>query len=313
MGEHRTAWHLLAATFIDERRPQTVSLETEVPLSKRPQRVDMIVLRKKDGPVDDSKAFHRLWRLMGRVALVEYKSRSRPPRSGVFHQLFGYAHQYARSHQPEHPADALSLFLLVATLTRTVEEDAARVGLKLGPADGAYIPVLGGFFPTWVVVLNTLATEEDNPLIGELGSRTVGQGDRESLQWLAHFFMKNEKHAQNLEDFDEVKARFMRSPLFFEMTRQSFLDGEAQGRREGEAQGRREGEAKGRREGEAQGRREGERDMLLRLLVRRFGEVPDDVQTRIEAAQSDALLRWSDRVLDATTLDSVFTENGEIS
>ena len=101
------------------------------------------------------------------------------------------------------------------------------------------------------MVLNTLATEEDNPLIGELGSRTVGQGDRESLQWLAHFFMKNEKHAQNLEDFDEVKARFMRSPLFFEMTRQSFLDGEAQGRREGEAQGRREGEAQGRREGEA--------------------------------------------------------------
>ena len=94
MGKKRTAWHLLAATFLDERRPSRVQIEPEVLLSKQPQRTDFLLLRKEEGPVDDATAFVRLWELMGPLALVEYKSRSRPPRPGVFHQLFGYGHQY---------------------------------------------------------------------------------------------------------------------------------------------------------------------------------------------------------------------------
>ena len=54
MGRQRTAWHLLAATFIDERRPRAIELETEVQLSKGPQQADMLLLRRGDGPVDDA-------------------------------------------------------------------------------------------------------------------------------------------------------------------------------------------------------------------------------------------------------------------
>ena len=227
---------------------------------------------------------------MGPVALVEYKSRGRPPRSGVFHQLLGYAHQYAGGKRPERPAKELSLFLLVPTITPTVIRDAELVGIQLGPSNGAYVPVIGTFFPTWVVALNELADEEGEPLIGELGSRTVEEEDRDSLRWLAHFYMANEDRAQNLEDFEELKARFMKSPSFLEMTKQRFLEG--------------------RLEGEAKGRLDGEAALLLRLLQRRFGEIPESVEQRVLAAGGDRLQRWADRILDAHSLEDVFSEDG---
>ena len=198
MGRYRTVWHLLAAALIDERRPRCVQLETDVNLTVEPQRADLLLIRKGDGSVDDATAFFRLWELMGPVALVEYKSRSRPARSGVWSQLLGYAHLYARSRREEiGAARNLSLFLMVHEITPTLRKDAAWLGLELGPSDGAYTPVRGDtLFPTWIVTLNALADEEGEPLIGELGSRTVGEEDRASLRWLAHFYMANEESSQ---------------------------------------------------------------------------------------------------------------------
>nr|MBP8284481.1 hypothetical protein [Chromatiaceae bacterium] len=44
---------------------------------------------------------------------------------------------------------------------------------------------------------------------------------------------------------------------------------------------------------------------LLRL---RFGDLPTAVQQRIEAADADTLLRWSERVLIAQTLDDALDQ-----
>ena len=210
MGKHRTPWHLLAATFIDERRPACVRLEMEVPLSMQPQRADLLLIRKDDRPVDDARAFFHLWRLMGPVALAEYKSRSRPPQPGVFHQLFGYGHQYAALRRPP----KLSLFLMVPEITPTLKTDAAALHLELGPCEGAYTPVKGALFPTWIVTLNALADEEGEPLIGQLGSRTLDEEDRASWHWLAHFMMQNQDRVEKLEGYAEFEAEFRRSKLF---------------------------------------------------------------------------------------------------
>jgi predicted transposase YdaD len=66
--------------------------------------------------------------------------------------------------------------------------------------------------------------------------------------------------------------------------------------------------AEGRREGEAEGRRQGEAEVLLRQLRIRFGPLPEDVMARLNAADAETLLRWSERVLSAATLDAVFAE-----
>jgi Domain of unknown function (DUF4351) len=58
----------------------------------------------------------------------------------------------------------------------------------------------------------------------------------------------------------------------------------------------------------AEERRQGEVEVLLRQLRSRFGPLPEDVIARLNAADAETLLRWSERVLSASTLDAVFAE-----
>jgi hypothetical protein len=55
----------------------------------------------------------------------------------------------------------------------------------------------------------------------------------------------------------------------------------------------------GRQEGRQEGEQRGEARILLRLLRLKFGEIPEDVRRRIEAADADTLLAWSERILSA--------------
>ena len=51
---------------------------------------------------------------------------------------------------------------------------------------------------------------------------------------------------------------------------------------------------------------QGEATMLLRLLEKRFGAIPKALQNRIQQADSDTLLQWSERVLNSHSLEDVF-------
>jgi hypothetical protein len=66
-----------------------------------------------------------------------------------------------------------------------------------------------------------------------------------------------------------------------------------------------EGRQEGRQEGEQMGRRAGEAALLLRLLERRFGPLPDWAKDRIAGADTVTLEEWGLRVLDAGSLDAV--------
>jgi len=80
---------------------------------------------------------------------------------------------------------------------------------------------------------------------------------------------------------------------------------EAKGRAEGEVHG----VIRGRTEGEALGVIRGRKQDLTRLLERRFGPLPQAAKDRIAEAGFDQLDGWLDRVLDAKSLDAVFTKN----
>jgi predicted transposase YdaD len=64
-------------------------------------------------------------------------------------------------------------------------------------------------------------------------------------------------------------------------------------------------ERKGFQRGEAKGKATGEANMLVRLLTRRFGPLPQWAETRVRRAQSAQLEAWSDLVLDAPNLTEV--------
>ncbi len=68
-----------------------------------------------------------------------------------------------------------------------------------------------------------------------------------------------------------------------------------------------EGRQEGIEEGIEKGRVEGEATLLLRLLERRFGPLPAAMRQRIAAANAETLLVWGERVLDAKSLDEIFS------
>ncbi|MCI5150045.1 MAG: DUF4351 domain-containing protein [Candidatus Electrothrix sp. MAN1_4] len=61
-------------------------------------------------------------------------------------------------------------------------------------------------------------------------------------------------------------------------------------------------------QGHQEGRQEGELRLLLRILRRRFGELPSWTEERLRQASSAMLETWSERILTASTLEEVFSE-----
>ena len=48
----------------------------------------------------------------------------------------------------------------------------------------------------------------------------------------------------------------------------------------------------------AQGEAKGEANILMRLLSRRFGKLPDHIKDKISNASSDKIELWADRLID---------------
>ncbi|WP_413898788.1 hypothetical protein [Rhodoferax sp.] len=64
--------------------------------------------------------------------------------------------------------------------------------------------------------------------------------------------------------------------------------------------------AQGMQQGVQEGRRAEALAMLERVLVRRFGEIPESVKLRTQGASADIIETWFDRALDASSLAAVF-------
>lgn len=108
--------------------------------------------------------------------------------------------------------------------------------------------------------------------------------------------------AQLMQEINELE-RTHQMPYISSFERRGLETGLAQGLEKGLAKGL----AKGRQEGLREGRQEGWQEMLRYLLEGRFGKLPEELEARLAAASQRDLKTWSRRVLDAPTLDSVFT------
>jgi hypothetical protein len=76
--------------------------------------------------------------------------------------------------------------------------------------------------------------------------------------------------------------------------------------KEWKEEGLQEGIQQGVQQGMQQGMQLGEAAILMRLLMRRFGPLPEGVQTQLKQAPTEQLERWAERVLEATRLEDVF-------
>ena len=144
------------------------------------------------------------------------------------------------------------------------------------------------------------------------GLMTLEQDPERQLKYLDFIdiyagLTENEQAAYR-ERYPEEEAQMKSfSERFWEKGRQ---EGRQEGLEQGIEKGLEKGLEKGRQEGLEQGIEKGlargESLVLRRLLTLRFGEIPEAVQQRIDAADAETLLLWSERVLTASTLDDIF-------
>ncbi|WP_437292655.1 DUF4351 domain-containing protein [Sorangium sp. So ce426] len=126
---------------------------------------------------------------------------------------------------------------------------------------------------------------------------------------LVHFQLGLDEQATSEEDdvSAEIRAWFedYQQKLRNEGRDEGLKEGRDEGLKEGRDEGLKEGRDEGLKEGRDEGLKEGGRNLLLRQLRARFGELPAAVVARIDAADLAELERWGERVLGARTLDEV--------
>jgi hypothetical protein len=64
---------------------------------------------------------------------------------------------------------------------------------------------------------------------------------------------------------------------------------------------------RGLEQGRVEGRGEGMRELLKRQLIKRFESVPVSIAARIDQATEADVERWGERLLDAGSIDAVFS------
>jgi hypothetical protein len=161
---------------------------------------------------------------------------------------------------------------------------------SLAPAD---VPV---FFERWQQLLVAVDRTEGTPLAPPLGSDAT-----DALGFYA-LAVTDVDPAALAATFTHILQR--PEDTIMSTLERTYQKGRNDGHREGHRDGHRDGHREGHREGQARGKAE----TLLRLLRRRFAAVPESVAARLAAASGPELDRWTDRVLDAATLDDLFAE-----
>lgn len=86
---------------------------------------------------------------------------------------------------------------------------------------------------------------------------------------------------------------------------QGLVLGLEKGRKEGLEEGREEGREKGRQEGREEGRGLGQKQLVLRLLDRRFGPLPQAARDAVEQASIERIAELAEQLLTAQSLEEL--------
>jgi hypothetical protein len=161
--------------------------------------------------------------------------------------------------------------------------------------------------PFHVVVVSQLPVEQGTLMLRLMGARGVLRAalaelarlpprawERAAASEAVRVLCSHAAEAVAWADSDE-KAIIMSATHIYEQIKD-----------EGRKEGRKEGRQQGRQQGRKEGRKEGREQLLVRLLTRRFGSLPDSLLARIHGADSDQLDRWGEALVDAASLEEIF-------
>jgi len=205
-------WHLAFVNLIQRRAPPNFEVQSEVRLTIKPQRADILLLRRIGVERQDHKALvlRRLWPWVGRVAVLEYKSPVDSAfRPGDLLRLVGYGVLYHTAHLDELPERAdLTLVLVVASVTPTVLQEIERMEWTLTPLDGGYARIDGLMYTTHVVVIDEVTEAERDEYLRLFSHKPAlpGEATRWLRQWMRETKMK-QPDIEELPGFEELFAK----------------------------------------------------------------------------------------------------------
>ncbi len=216
MSAERTLWHLLFRRLLLERAPSGFVIQDEFPLSKEPQRIDFLVLRKtsEDEQSRPARVMSSLWSRLQDITVMEFKSCRRPFRRTDNMRLLGYAAQYIASAKPPLPDyRRLGTVLLVPERTDALYGELGEMRQHLQPLEPGYFKVLGETqFKGLVVDLSEVARAERDALLKFFAEDTMDNEDAE--RWLFEQAVLDGEGRMALEkapDFKELVERLMAS------------------------------------------------------------------------------------------------------
>jgi predicted transposase/invertase (TIGR01784 family) len=232
------------------------------------------------------------------------------PDSDFYDRFFSEITLYLRLHKPAHPW--LALVIYPSRGTEKAASTAFSPFMDLPQLRRVYLEDYRdcqGLSPTLELV-RLIASQEPQTLT--LARALAGRRDElgpDGLDFIETILVYklprlSREEIKTMLALNEIELKQTR--FYQEVVEEGRQEGEKKGRQEGERKGRQEGERKGRQEGEKKGRQIGEQILLQRILTRRFGALPDWAQDRLLQASPGQLEQWADRLLEASTLDSVF-------
>ncbi len=170
MGTSRTVWHVMLNTLLNQRAPPRFEVRSEVQLSTEPLRADYLLLRVVKPDQGEARTLRKLWGLLPRDTILEFKSTGRPYRARNLDRLWAYLHLHYTD-QPKRLEQRGDLCgaLLVPTRTPSLDIDVGTLGLVWRDRGAGYWELTGGPFALYVLEIDTVAEAEDDDLLRSFG------------------------------------------------------------------------------------------------------------------------------------------------
>ncbi|MBK9259374.1 MAG: hypothetical protein IPM54_06005 [Polyangiaceae bacterium] len=212
MGTTWTPWHLLLAVLLRQRAPGDREIQSEVKLTADALRLDFVFLPQEDATGRAAGTLKKLWGLLTKHVVCEFKSVGRPYRRFNFDRFFTYITTYYTNEvEALGRRSELCGVLLVTKRSPTMDEDVHAYGLHWRDLGDGYWQLEGCPFKIVVVEIEVVADAEDDDVLRFLAGkqpRTV-----EGRRWLAKQLGTKEIQMKmhELEGFDEVLQTLLQS------------------------------------------------------------------------------------------------------
>jgi hypothetical protein len=161
-------------TLLNQCAPRRFEVRGEVQLSSEPLRADYLLLRVVKPEDGEARTLRKLWSLLPRDTILEFKSTGRPYRARNLDKLWAYLHlHYTDEPTRLEQRSDLCGALLVPSRTPSLDADVASLGLTWNDLGDGYWKLTGGPFALYVVEIDTVAEAEEDDLLRSFGHDTA--------------------------------------------------------------------------------------------------------------------------------------------